>query len=366
MTTSQDRWRFSFKAVIIWALALAAVIFLATHRFNLVSDDAYNWMDGRIVNHDFSWEHTLTLWDGRWYMGLAKNGYTFNPAGLSNVAFLPLYPALLRGLNLVTHSYALAGFIINFFSLVAAAFFLQSLAAKENISPSGGRAAVRYLLLYPTTIFFAAVYTEALFVALALACFYLCKTNKFWWAALVGFLAALTRVPGVFLVFPFLYYLYQARAPLKKYVAMFAFPAGTLIYLGLQKYFTGDALAFLTAQKNWGRVVGHFNPDHLYWLTRAGVANSIMDIAWGVALLAAIIFIYKKLDLGYALYAAAMILVPLSTGSLLSIGRFGMIVFPIALALVKTKPGWQMTYTIAAAVLATFYTIQFVNGYWAG
>lgn len=358
---------FAVVTVTLWSVGFALLILLAVNRFNLVADNAYNWMTDRNVNHNKQWGNVMTLWDGRWYINLAKNGYRFDPSGLSNVAFLPLYPALLRGLTYLTRSYPLSGLIINFFSLIGAVYFLIKLTQQEKFSETQTKDTVLFLLIYPTAIFFAAVYTESLFVFLAVATFYFCKRGKFFFAALFGLCAAMTRIPGLFLIVPFLYYLFKQRRPALHYFLASLIPVGTGIYLLLQKVYTGNALAFLTAQRNWGRNFGHFNPDHVYWITSAGVANTIMDILFAVGLLAGILYIYKKLDFGYALFCALVILVPLSTGSLLSIGRFGMILFPLAMSLAKSDSAWlKKGYIIVSLVLLTFYSIQFVNGYWAG
>lgn len=359
--------QFAIGVVAVWLVGMFLLVWFGAYRFNLQPDNAYGWMGYKeFLNRDFSFENVLTLWDGRWYVGLAKNGYSFDPNGQSNVAFLPLYPLLLRGMNYITHSYALAGLLINVVALVAAAYGLLRLGKLEKISESDSRRAILYFLIYPTAIFFAAVYTEALFLALAIW-FFVCAKEKQWGrAALFGALAAATRLPGIFLVFPLFYYLWQTRAQWRSYLWSGVIALGTAAYLAAQYFYTGHALAFLTAQKHWGRVFGHFNPDHLYWITRAGIANSSIDVLWGIALVTSIVWVGKKLDWGYALYAAAIILIPLTSGSLLSLARFGMVLFPISLTLAKAKPHWQTVYIVVASVLLAFYTTQFVNGYWAG
>lgn len=359
--------QFAIGAVMVWLVGMSLLMWFGAHRFNLQADNAYGWMGYKeFLNHDFSFANVLTLWDGRWYVGLAKNGYSFDPNGQSNVAFLPLYPLLLRGVNYATHSYALAGLLINVVALIAAAYGLLRLGKIEKLSEVDARRSVLFFLLYPTAIFFLAVYTEALFAALAIW-FFVCVKQKQWGrASLIGALAAATRLPGVFLVFPLFYYVWQTRAHWFNYAWGGVIALGTGAYLAAQYFYTGHALAFLTAQKHWGRVFGHFNPDHLYWATRAGMANSSIDILWGIALVTSIVWIGKKLDWGYSLYAAAIVLIPLTSGSLLSLARFGMVLFPIALVFAKSKPQWQTTYIVVASILLAFYTTQFVNGYWAG
>jgi hypothetical protein len=38
----------------------------------------------------------FAAWDSGWYFDIARQGYYFNPAGESSIAFFPLYPLLMR------------------------------------------------------------------------------------------------------------------------------------------------------------------------------------------------------------------------------------------------------------------------------
>ena len=180
-------------------------------------------------------------------------------------------------------------------------------------------------------------------------------------------MAAFTRVPGVFVALPFVYYVWMRRESWKAYAWSLLIPCGTLLYMLLQKIYTGDALAFLTAQKNWGRSFFTFHSEHFEILSHAGQVNLLVDSFFVLILLTSIGIIYKKLDLGYAIYAVIAILVPLATGTFLSMGRFGMVVFPIFLALAKIKnEKIKYSWGVISVILLVFYTTQFVNGYWAG
>src|SRR5205823_4262889 len=66
-----------------------------------------------------------------------------------------------------------------------------------------------YLAFYPYALFFFVGYAESLFLLLCLAVFLFLQHSRYWSAGLCGFLAALTRAPGVLLVIPFLVVLLQ-------------------------------------------------------------------------------------------------------------------------------------------------------------
>jgi Gpi18-like mannosyltransferase len=72
----------------------------------------------------------------------------------------------------------------------------------EALGEEGGMRAVFYLLIFPTSFFFVQVYTEGLFVGLALACLAMLKRKHLVYAALLAVAATLTRAVGVALVIP--------------------------------------------------------------------------------------------------------------------------------------------------------------------
>src|SRR5258707_14025527 len=68
-----------------------------------------------------------------------------------------------------------------------------------------------FLCIFPTAFFFFAAYNESLFLLLTASAFLAMRRQKWWLAGILGFLAALTRSAGLFLVIPFLWELWMAR-----------------------------------------------------------------------------------------------------------------------------------------------------------
>lgn len=357
----------SIKTITLWFIAISAIALIGLFRFNFAPDTAYDWMGPDFLNTSRSISPVLAQWDGQWYIDLAENGYWFDKEGLSNVAFLPLFPVLLHIVQVATGSYVIAGLIINLFALVGTVYYLRKLAAHEGHTSDEQTKSILALLMYPTAIFFLALYTESLFVFLITACFYFLKQKKWWIAGVFGLLASLTRIPGVFLFFPFVYYLWKEKSSLTTYFSTLLLPLGTCLYLLAQKLSVGSFFAFLQTQENWGRSFFTLNAEHFTWATSAAMVNGVLDGLISIILLAFVYIIYKKLDLGYAVFVLVSLLIPLLTGTTMSMIRFGMVLFPIALVLPMLKKevyyyGWMG----ASLILLTFYTTQFVNGYWAG
>src|SRR5207302_5745906 len=75
-------------------------------------------------------------------------------------------------------------------------------ARLETGRASIARRSVWLLALFPASLFFSAVYTEALFLALSVGAFLAARRGRWWLAGLLGGLAAATRNVGVTLLVP--------------------------------------------------------------------------------------------------------------------------------------------------------------------
>ncbi len=165
-------------------------------------------------------------WDTLSYMEISILGY--NPES-SSIAFMPLYPMLMRWLSPLTagdHLFAALLISTICFSLV---LILLYEIASEIYSPAVAFRSVIALVVFPTSFFLLAGYTESLFLALVLGCFYLARHKHWYWAALFGSLAALTRLQGVILAPVLLWMLLinlidvPEKQPLKQIMQVWAF-----------------------------------------------------------------------------------------------------------------------------------------------
>ena len=179
-------------------------------------------------------------WDSAYYLQIAQNGY---PVGYPNVktfpnstgsgspmplvianhlwAFYPLYPAAMKALALVftsfltvTSALMLSGVIISNISFFVSAYFFYKLTQKLFNS----RIALISTAFYSFWVgaaFFSAIYTEALFMALAIGAFYYLAENKLSRAVFLGFLASFTRSDGFLIAIPFLIYALQSMSIFK-------------------------------------------------------------------------------------------------------------------------------------------------------
>ena len=202
----------------------------------------------------------LAVW-GRWdavhYLDIATQGYRG-----TDMAFFPLYPLLIRIFGALAGNHLIAGLLISNASFFFGLLYLYKLLEHEY-DRAVARRAIFYVSIFPTAVFFAAVYTESLFFMLTVASFYYMRERMWWVAGALGFFAALTRVEGVLLPVPFVIEwaaAYQSGATSDG--RSICSPA-LLIPLGLATYMAylwvlrADPLYFSHVQIHWNR---HFAP----------------------------------------------------------------------------------------------------------
>src|SRR5205809_1063135 len=219
-----------------------------------------------------SWNH----WDAANYVRIAQFGYQ-TPY---DVAFFPLFPLLIAAIAhiLGNWSYLLVGTLISNGTLLGALFVLYQLAADAG-GDLVGRRTLLYLCIFPTAFFFFAPYNEPLFLLLSTSIFLALRRQRWWLAGLFGFLASLTRSPGILLVVPFIAELWLSRDSitasrqkmLLRVLPVLLIPLGTLLYAIYCWHISGNPLDFVAVQSHWGR--------HTTWLWQ-GIFLSLASIFW--------------------------------------------------------------------------------------
>ena len=163
----------------------------------------------------------MRQWDGLWYRLIAIDGYS---KAIANAAFWPAYPWSMRGLgDVLGISYDTAGWIIANVCFFVALILLYRLVSLD-FDPRIGKATLWAIALFPTSLFFSAVYTESPFLMLIVGGLLAARLRQWWLAGVLGALAAATRSYGVFLILPYAVLFYQQHgAYLRRWVPR-AFP----------------------------------------------------------------------------------------------------------------------------------------------
>lgn len=357
---------------LIWLIIINIFAFYSLNRFNLNSDTAYSWINPQefYQNRNINLIDLRVHWDSFWYLKIAAQGYEYKIGDLSSIAFFPLYPILIWIIStLPLFTTALSGWIISTFALGVGLIFLYKLVKQfhpeiDPIEP------IILLLIFPTSFFLNSVYTESLFLTLSIIFFYYLFKKQFFIAAIFLSLASLCRLNGLFLFAPLFVEYFQAFG-IRKFFnrKSFSFPVAVLGILGFMayQYFQfNDPLAFLKAQMQWGRNFS-LNSEHLNLVSSSSYANLATDLMFFIASLLAGILLIKYVKASYGFYVLTTVLIAVSTGTLMSISRFSLILFPvfIGVSLIKNKQ-FKFAWSLISVLLLASYTTLFVNNYWAG
>ncbi len=342
---------------------------------------------GKIDYSPHAWINVWSRWDALWYLRIAQHGYQNQPGpgageGVSyaDVAFFPLYPALMKLASLVfgQHPSAgrvlAAGLLVSNLALLVAVGYLVALVRLDFDKATAARTGL-YLLVFPSSLYLSAVYTESLFLALTVAAFYHARREQWWVAGALGAAAALTRVNGLLLVAPLACeYLaqrgFRPRSIRADIVALGLIPAGFAAYPLYLAWRFGDPLAFSHAQAAWGHAAvppwvtlrEFFNGPLVIY----GPHHSLLDLGVTVLFLALTVAAWRLTRPSYALYCGLTLLLTLSTLTLASQMRYGLALFPafIVLALAGRSPWFDRAYVIVGTALAGFFMALFAQWYW--
>lgn len=360
---------------LLWFFIINIFAVFSLNRFNLKGDTAYTWINPDNFSQNQGWESVSThaRWDSFWYLDVAKNGYIFKgPGELSNIVFFPLYPFLIKVISLLTAgNLILSGWLISSFFLLLASFYLFKLV-KEFHPGIDPYLPVMLLLIFPTAFFLNAVYTESLFLFLSLATFYYSLKKNFLLAGIFGLLSSLTRATGILLFIPIFWeYLKNCNFNIvrlfnRNFLPILLMPAGALSFLTYHYLKFNDFLLFFKVESWWGRMF-KLNKDHFLLISDPAIVNFSLDIFFIVLSLLSVYFLFKQLRVSYGLYVLLTLIVALSTGTFMSVGRYILVLFPIYILLASVKNQYfRQAWVFTSILLLAMYTILFVNNYWAG
>jgi len=140
-------------------------------------------------------------WDTVWYLKIAAFGYSSQDGTL---AFMPLYPWLVRGLGALTGNYLLAALVISNLACLAALILFYEVALGEVRNNDIALWGTFLLASFPTAFFLFAAYTDSLFLALVLSAWLFARRANWLAAGLLAALATLCRLQGALLSIVFL------------------------------------------------------------------------------------------------------------------------------------------------------------------
>ncbi len=333
-----------------------------------------------------------TRWDGQWYLKIATEGYRPNDG---TAAFFPLYPWSVKVFGwLAGERYAWAGTLLSGLFFLAALVLLHRLI-RLDFHPKDAHRTIFYVAAFPMAFFFWAVYSESLFLMLAVATLLAARTHRWWWAGVAVSFAIWTRATGALLLLPLAWEMWRAfhpsmptaaepavmppARPSPRIVASFLLPIisilGLLAWSNIQ---FGSPLAALDTQTVWLR---HFSwPWETVWNAFGAAFKTSFEyqpenqnwtylVSFLVAVVLGVLSL-RWLRGSYSIYLWTGILFPLFSATkgnpLLSYPRFLIVLFPmfIVLGLLGRNRYAHQIITWVSLVLLALFTIRFVNWYW--
>lgn len=291
--------------------------------------------------------------DSWWYKQIAEEGYrelrNEDEIGFSHKseftqsewAFFPLYPLLLRLPMALGLSFEASALILSLILSSLGFLLFYQLASRWLREKRKAYVVVLTLMLFPFNYYFSMYYSEMLFLVLLLLAFYAVVYRKWWVLGISASLLALNRPNGLVVLLPiFVFYLEQnaliSGFSLKEFgrkrgwlvVSMLAFgPLMFAVYCWFQFERTGFFTAFSIAQKGWYR---ELTWPFLSFFRHGDVATQFNSF-YTLLLIIAAFLLRKKLPLSFILLIWLSILLPLFSGSVLSMPRFVSLIFPLFL-----------------------------------
>lgn len=395
-----------FLITFVWLVGLVAVSFFADTF--LPYKPSFPYSDSVLPDSGLSrWLYSFANFDGVHYLTIADRGYV---AALLIQAFFPLFPLLISGIGIFFGGSLQGGLILNWLLIPVMLYLLQALL-RIRLPSTQIRATLVWVLLFPTSFFFAALYTETLFMTLLLASFLFAEQKRWKLAVLCAALLTATRLVGAFIV-PALMVLsltqqFGEEALLRVRITQRTVVALLVLLLGfsglfgymfyLQKTFS-DPLLFVHVQSQFGsgRQDSLVLLPQTLWRGIKIVATVPLSLKWWsylqdlvmttIALCLLAIGVFRtqfvqkffgtasrhlfvqvpQLPLSWYVFAVPAVLLPTASGTLSSMSRYVLVAFPIFVILAcSIGPKWLkiLCYLISGIALV-FNLLLFVQGYW--
>ena len=310
------------------ALIDAACAFAASRVIVIVTLAAAGRLDHRYAD----------TWDAGYYTTITAFGYgdaALDPATLSHLpAFFPLTPLVLKALAGIGLDPLLAGPIVMTLSSLAALVVLHVLV-REGASRRVARLSVAAIAFFPFSYVLSTNYSDGLFLLTSVSAYYAVTRRQ----PLVAFVAAagagLDRPAALALGAAFAW---EALRPGRRRRAALAGALGVAIGTGAFFLYLwhvrGTPLASLDAQREWQRTGNPVDLVPYVWHSLTGLHATNLLYLVGVPLGVLGILVLRRTGitgtpLAFAVFALVL---PLASGTAMSLPRFLMGTFPFAWA----------------------------------
>jgi hypothetical protein len=336
----------------------------------LVGCAATGQLENYLTNPGAFW----VQWDANHYLGLANNWYVNEGDPRFHIVFYPLYPLAVRVFQpIFLGNTALAATVLSNLFLLTACWALYELA-RPRFHERGAKNAVRFLLLFPTSLYLSVPYSESNFLMLTLLSVLAARRDRIWLAVLFGALASASRIQGLLCAIPVFYEALRLEAsdgrPKAGRVALRALQV-SLIALGFGAYLllnwqvTGNPFQFLIYQReHWSQTMGSIGGTLRYTIENAfhydsASARQGIWIPQLVAIVSAFVLMgvsWRRVHPADGAYALLYAWVSFSPTWLLSGPRYLMAMYALyPIIVILSKGRWRAAAATALMALGTVY-----------
>jgi Gpi18-like mannosyltransferase len=299
---------------------------------------------------------SLSMWDGRWYAGIALRGYPNWNATLqqSGYPFFPAFPSFLRLSKALGVPYLVNGPLI---SMVAFGIGLVGVhrIARRHASADVATLAVWAAALSPMSAVFSMSYPSGLMLATTVWAVDFAEQGRDRWAGLLAAIACLTRPNGCAVLAALTVVAWHERPRLWALVG----PSLVLLgwWVGMLWQWTGDPLIFITDKRAWAEVS---LVDVITLRTMDPSAYTHIAVALGAVVL--VWLVRRRIPRAWLVFMAVYLL-PSTAMGVVGMGRSASECFPpfvaAALTLGSVPRRTQWACFSASATLFLLLTLAF-------
>ncbi len=333
-----------------------------------------------------NWIWGFGNFDGVHYLRIAQDGYSAQ----YSQAFFPLYPVLTKlfsflfprdiGINtalFVDPAYFFSGLLLSNMLFLAALLVFYKLL-RIDYSEKVVQLSILLLLIFPTSFYFGAIYTESLFLLLTVLSLYFLRKKYFLFAGFVIALASMTKVIGILLILVYLIEFNKSKNwKLSNILGFLISPLGLLGYMFYLHRSFGNSLYFLTSQPVFGagrdasgmvlppqvifryiKIFTSVSADSLPYL------NAVLELVFTILPFVLLIYFFKKMRKSYWVFTFAALLLPTLTGTLSSMPRYALAAFLLLPLIVQRWNRYYKLISFVFIILGVLLLGLFIRGYW--
>ncbi len=313
----------------------------------------------------------LLTWDGTWYRSLAEHGYA--GTAREGLRFFPLYHLLAQLLSF-GRAADLALLVISNGAALGCLVLLHRLVREQFDDEALARRSVWLMAVFPAAGSFVFAYSESLMLLLTLAIYLAVRRGSWWWVAAAGVAAGLSRPVAVLLCAPLAIAAlrgWRSAAPAGRVARVLATasPAlGVASYLWWVQLVHGDWTLPIDEQREIRKGI----QDPFSRLAEAAwhvVTDSQLDapaLGFAVLFLALLVVCGRRQPAEWTLYAGLSVLVAVSAPVIDSTGRYGLVAFPLVVALagvMRDDRSMWATAAVSGAGLLGLTVMTLLGGY---